>query len=284
MLSESENALSNAEKFMEQLTKDLSLLDGANIHSLMGSETQVLQLLNLLEAAENEAGVIEMELDKYENVLQQARVAMASVGEKNVSLETANRNNRLLSDELSQLIVQLDVPHALQGVLNDADLTTTSGLQNAIAASKVLQRAMSAELVPGLEKMTGVQEQRRRFDKWRAKFSQTVSRQLNNLFIHLGNDLGETGSQSSKSSGSSQTTVSLAKHNRLHSQLQMYAPLMHWLQAMDRRCYDELLKVYTTSIGKLYERDMKQFFDEARTKIMVVRDKKRNYIINTFRL
>ena len=37
----------------------------------------------------------------------------------------------------------------------------------------------------GLEKMFGVQEQRRRFEKWRGKFSQTVSRQLNNLFIHL---------------------------------------------------------------------------------------------------
>ena len=71
----------------------------------MGSETQVLQLLNLLEAAEKEAGSIEVELDKYENILQQARVAMATVGEKNVSLETANRNNRLLLDEMNSLVV-----------------------------------------------------------------------------------------------------------------------------------------------------------------------------------
>lgn len=33
--------------------------------------------------------------------------------------------------------------------------------------------------------MTAVQEQRRQLDKWRAKFSPTVTRQLNNLFIHL---------------------------------------------------------------------------------------------------
>ena len=66
----------------------------------MGSEAQVIQLLNLLEAAENEAATIETELDKYENILLQARVAMTTVGEKNVSLETANRNNRLLLMEL----------------------------------------------------------------------------------------------------------------------------------------------------------------------------------------
>ena len=71
----------------------------------MGSEAQVMQLLSLLEAAEKEAGGIETELDKYENVLQQARVAMTTVGEKNVSLETANNNNRLLLSELNTLVV-----------------------------------------------------------------------------------------------------------------------------------------------------------------------------------
>ncbi len=32
LLSQSNNALSNAEKFMEQLAKDLSLLDGVRTH------------------------------------------------------------------------------------------------------------------------------------------------------------------------------------------------------------------------------------------------------------
>ena len=73
----------------------------------MGSEAQVIQLLNLLEASENEAAVIENELDRYENVLLQARVALATVGEKNVSLETANRNNRLLLMELNNLVVSI---------------------------------------------------------------------------------------------------------------------------------------------------------------------------------
>lgn len=77
----------------------------------MGSETQVIQLLNLLEDSEKEAGWIESELDKYENVLQQARVAMTTVGEKNVSLETANSNNRLLLSELNVLVVQATIIH-----------------------------------------------------------------------------------------------------------------------------------------------------------------------------
>ena len=58
----------------------------------------------------------------------------------------------------------------------------------------------------------------------------------------------------------------------------MYAPLMHWLKATDRGCYEKLLEVYTTSISKLYERDLRQFFDEARAKVMGLREKKRNTI------
>ena len=65
----------------------------------------MVQLLELLEAAEAEAAGIERELDDYEAVLHRARIAMATVGEKNVSLETANRNNRLLLDEMSHLVV-----------------------------------------------------------------------------------------------------------------------------------------------------------------------------------
>ena len=71
----------------------------------MGSEAQVMQLLSLLEKAENEAAAIENELERYENILAQARVAMATVGEKNLSLETANRNNRFLLMDLNNLVV-----------------------------------------------------------------------------------------------------------------------------------------------------------------------------------
>ena len=76
------------------------------MHSLMGSETQVVQLQELLEATEAEAAGIERELDDSERgLLHRARIARATVSEKNVSLETANRNNRLLLDEMSHLVV-----------------------------------------------------------------------------------------------------------------------------------------------------------------------------------
>ena len=56
------------------------------MHSLMGSETQVVQLQELLEATEVEAAGMERELDDYEAVLHRARIARAPVSEKSASL------------------------------------------------------------------------------------------------------------------------------------------------------------------------------------------------------
>lgn len=43
----------------------------------------------------------------------------------------------------------LDIPHSQQVTLNNPDLNSPTGLQNAIIAAKSLQRAMNAELKPG---------------------------------------------------------------------------------------------------------------------------------------
>lgn len=44
---------------------------------------------------------------------------------------------------------------------------------------------MNAQIHPALVRLKAIQEQRRRFEKWKAKFSQILSRHLNNLFIHM---------------------------------------------------------------------------------------------------
>lgn len=44
---------------------------------------------------------------------------------------------------------------------------------------------MNAQIHPALVRLKAIQEQKRRFEKWKAKFSQILSRHLNNLFIHM---------------------------------------------------------------------------------------------------
>ncbi|XP_065092557.1 exocyst complex component 1 [Ochlerotatus camptorhynchus] len=258
LIGECDYAISNAEQFMEQLGKNLQELDGANIQSVLASEKQVDALMDQIEAAISEAEKVEKRLDDYDEILCHIRDTMEKMGEKNQMIEIANTNNVKLLQELEKVVFQLDLPHVHQLALSDTDLTP-KGLPAAIAAGKALQTAMNSDIDPALLRLTAVQDQRKRFEKWKAKFSQTVSRHLNNLFIHLGN-LGDSQGQHS-------SDLTLPKHNSVHKELSAYAELMHWMKAMDRKAYDGLIKVYTSSLSKVYDRDIRLFFEAAKQSI-----------------
>lgn len=86
-----------------------------------------------------------------------------------------------------------------------------------------------------------------------------------------GNDAGETLSFHA-------SDLTLPKHSSVHRELELYTELMHWCKAMDRKAYTTLTKVYTNSLRKLYELDIKQFFEEAKQQISGMREKKGKYI------
>lgn len=268
LMGESEFAISDAEKFIEQLGKSLVELDGANVQSVLTSEKQVNALLEHLDSAIGEAERIEQRLDGYDEILCHIRDTMEKMGEKNSMIEIANTNNHELLRGLELIVQQLDLPYNYQKALTEPDLTTPVGLNAAVAAANALQQCLeSAEAIDqNLLRLAAVQEQRKRMDKWKMKFSQTTSRHLNNMFIHLGNDLGGGGGANSGGMNE-ETRLILPKHTIVHQKLAPFAELMHWLKAMDRKAYDQLAKIYTNSLSKIYDREIKQFFDIARNQI-----------------
>lgn len=147
-----------------------------------------------------------------------------------------------------------------QIALIDADLTNSNSLREATVAAKELQAVMNAEIHPALVQLTAVQEQKKRFDKWKTKFAHVLSRHLNNLFIHIGNDTSKL-----KIFGSE---LNLPIRSQFHKELSAYTSLMHWCKVMERKAYIALMKVYTSSMAKLYERDIKQFIEEAKHRVV----------------
>ncbi|XP_052872288.1 exocyst complex component 1 [Anopheles cruzii] len=272
LISECDYAISNAELFMEDLGLNLLQLDGANIQSVLASEKQVQVLMERIEEAISEAEKVEQRLDNYDEILCHVRDTMEKMGEKNQMIEIANVNNVRLLQELEKVVSQLDLPHAHQLALTDTDLTP-KGLPAAIAAAKALQMAMNSDIDPALLRLTAVQDQRKRFEKWKAKFSQTISRHLNNLFIHLGN-LGDSHDTSVKE-------LTLPKHYHVHKELSTLMELMHWMKTMDRKAYDALIKVYTASLSKVYDRDIRTFFENAKQALSEKRFNSREDVNNS---
>ena len=61
--------------------------------------------------------------------------------------------------------------------------------------------------------------------------------------------------------------LTLPPHTNIHSKLNPFAPLMHWTKSLDVNAYESLSKTYANSISKLYERDIRMFFEEAKQRI-----------------
>ncbi|XP_066588427.1 exocyst complex component 1 [Prorops nasuta] len=251
-------AVSNAELFMETLAKNLSILDGENVQSVLASEARVAQLMNSIDTAIEEATVVESRLIAYDEALGRIREVMARVGQKNQAIHTANDNAKHLLDQLNAIISQLDIPENHLRTLNDAELP--GGKEDLSLAGAALLKAINAPLLPGMDKLSAVTEQRRRLDKLKAKFSLIVARHLNNLFIHLGNDVGDTSM--------SMTDLVLPAHQAVHHELEPYTELMQLLRSLDNKAFVQLTKVYTRTMSMLYKRDLKHFFEEARNKLI----------------
>lgn len=60
-----------------------------------------------IEAAINEASLVEAQLTVYDEALGRIREAMERVGQKNQAIHVANRNARLLLEQLEVVIVSI---------------------------------------------------------------------------------------------------------------------------------------------------------------------------------
>lgn len=90
---------------MEVLARDLSLLDGENVQSVLASDVDVL--MEQLEIAINEADKIEKRLDSYDEKLSHIRDTMEAMGKKTTTISIVNKNNLLLYKELEKIVVSV---------------------------------------------------------------------------------------------------------------------------------------------------------------------------------
>ncbi|KAL7644538.1 UNVERIFIED_CONTAM: hypothetical protein RMT77_004074 [Armadillidium vulgare] len=259
LILKSDSAVSDAEAFAEQLSKDLTMLDGANIHSMMASESQVKALMEMIDAALLEADKIEKRLNNYDEILLYVKDSIEKMAEKNFFIEQTNANNRQLLETVNQLITQLEFPQEYEKFLTNPAFQINN-LTPVIEAAKALETVIDAQIPPHLIHLQAVKDQKKRFERLRSEFSKHLARNLNNLFIYHGNDPGESLSFHAEK-------LALPRHSNIHNELMPYAPLMHWMRNLDPKAFQKLRQTYSNSMSKLYERDIKIFFDEAKQPI-----------------
>ncbi|XP_068175070.1 exocyst complex component 1 isoform X1 [Antennarius striatus] len=283
MMEMCEYAISNAEAFAEQLSRELQVLDGANIQSIMASEKQVNILMQLLDEALGEVDTIEGKLSSYEEMLQSVKDQMDQISQSNRLIQISNTNNGKLLDEIQFLVNYMDLSKGHIRALQEGDLTSPKGIEACINASEALLQCMNVALRPGHDKLRAVTQQQLLFAELRDTFARRLTNHLNNVFVHQFNHfshfkmtipqfyrsscLSLPGHDQSSTLSQHTAELTLPKHSPLHRDLLRYAKLMEWLKNTYKEKYEGLSRTYVDYMSRLYEREIKDFFEVAKIKM-----------------
>uniref|UniRef100_A0A3Q1AM17 Exocyst complex component 1 n=1 Tax=Amphiprion ocellaris TaxID=80972 RepID=A0A3Q1AM17_AMPOC len=267
MMEMCEYAISNAEAFAEKLFKELQVLDGANIQSIMASEKQVNILMQLLDEALGEVDTIEGKLSSYEEMLQSVKEQMDQISQSNRLIQISNTNNGKLLDEIQFLVNYMDLSKGHIRALQEGDLTSPKGIEACINASEALLQCMNVALRPGHDKLMAVKQQQLLFAELRDTFARRLTNHLNNVFVHQVTILLQHGHDQSSTLSQHTAELTLPKHSPLHRDLLRYAKLMEWLKNTHREKYEGLSRTYVDYMSRLYEREIKDFFEVAKIKM-----------------
>ncbi|KAM9797742.1 exocyst complex component 1 isoform 2-T2 [Syngnathus typhle] len=283
MMEVCEYAISNAEAFAERLSRELQVLDGANIQSIMASEKQVNILMQLLDEALGEVDTIEGKLSSYEEMLQSVKDQMDQISQSNRLIQISNTNNGKLLDEIQFLVHNMDLSKGHIRALRDGDLSSPKGIEACINGTEALLQCMNVAFLPGHDKLMAVKQHQDLFTELRDTFARRLTNHLNNVFVHQFNHfshfkmtiphfyrsscLSLPGHDQTSTLSQHTMELTLPKHSPLHRDLLRYAKLMEWLKITHREKYEGLSRTYVDYMSRLYEREIKDFFEIAKIKM-----------------
>uniref|UniRef100_A0A8C4MT86 Exocyst complex component 1 n=1 Tax=Equus asinus asinus TaxID=83772 RepID=A0A8C4MT86_EQUAS len=278
MMEGCECAISNAEAFAERLSRELQVLDGANIQSIMASEKQVNILMKLLDEALKEVDQIELKLSSYEEMLQSVKEQMDQISESNHLIHLSNTNNVKLLSEIEFLVNHMDLAKGHIKALQEGDLASSRGIEACTNAADALLQCMNVALRPGHDMLLAVKEQQQHFSELREQFARRLANHLNNVFVQQFTQallqlynrsyfLSVPGHDQSSTLAQHSVELTLPNHHPFHRDLLRYAKLMEWLKSTDYGKYEGLTKNYMDYLSRLYEREIKDFFEVAKIKM-----------------
>ncbi|XP_078067672.1 exocyst complex component 1-like [Mustelus asterias] len=265
LMEQFDQSISNSEAFAEKMSKDLHVLDEANIRSIIVSEKQVTEMMELIDVGLVEVKNIEQTLQTYEELLQTVKEQMDHIHQSNYQLQVIDCNQQKLLEEVIFLVHNLDLAKEHQHALRNGDLSTPESLQACIVAVEALNNCMNVKLFPGHRKLQSVAEQLIKFENLRQLFESRFIRYINTMFVLQGNDQNMSLMQQSGE-------LIFPNHKLYQDELLPYSPLMAWIKSNSPAIFADLSKVYAENIRKLYDKQTKEFFDLVKYRLTGIKE------------
>ncbi|XP_064015383.1 exocyst complex component 1-like [Pogoniulus pusillus] len=258
LMEEYKPFVNNSMAFAEQLSKDLHVLDEANLRAMISSEKQVTQLMTFIDEALAEVARVEETLQVWDELLGGVKQQMDQIYQENSLLQRIISNEQRLMDEILFLTTHLDLSREHCDVLRRADLSSPSSVEACTAAAEALAGCMSTQIQPGYRKLQSVAEQLILFESLKQNLESSFITHITNIFKLQGNVQVSSPSQPIDK-------LCAPSHELHHEQLLPYTPLMAWLRNANLALFCDLPKVYAQNLSRLYEQEIKAFFERAQT-------------------
>ncbi|KAM7160745.1 exocyst complex component 1-like isoform 2-T2 [Macrochelys suwanniensis] len=256
LMEEYEPIVNNSMAFAEKLSKDLQVLDEANLQAIISSEKQVTLLMGSIDEALAEVAKVEETLQVYDELLGSVKQQMDHIQQGNSLLHQIDSNHEKLMSEILFLTSNLDLSEKHRQVLSRGDLSSPSKVKACIAAAEALSSCMNVQIQPGYRKLQAIAEQLIMFETLKQNFENSFISHITSIFELQGN-------------GQVPVRMQLAcklispNHGPYHDDLLPYTPLMAWLKNANPILFHDLPKVYAWNLNRLYEREIKAFFELA---------------------
>ncbi|XP_074691512.1 exocyst complex component 1-like [Strix aluco] len=258
LMEEYEPLVNNSVAFAEQLSNDLHVLDEANLRAIISSEKQVTQLMSSIDEALVEVARVEETLQIYDELLGSVKQQMDHIHQENSLLHCIISNKTRLMDEILFLTTHLSLSREHCDALSQADLSSPSRVKACIAAAEALSACMNIQVQPGYRKLQSVAEQLIMFETLKQNFESSFISHITSIFELQGNaQVSALGQPIDK--------LSAPSHGLHHEELVPYTPLMAWLRNANPVLFCDLPKVYAQKLSRLYDREIKAFFEQAKT-------------------
>ncbi|XP_009944548.1 PREDICTED: exocyst complex component 1-like, partial [Leptosomus discolor] len=230
----------------------------ANLRAIMSSEKQVTQLMSSIDEALAEVARVEETLQIYDELLGSVKQQMDHIHRENSLLHLIVSNKTRLMDEILFLTTHLNLSREHCDALSQADLSSPSRVKACIAAAEALSGCMNIQIQPGYRKLQSVAEQLIMFE--------TLKQNFENAFIsHITRIFELQGNAQVPAFGQPIDKLSAPSHGLHHEELVPYTPLMTWLRNVNPVLFCDLPKVYAQNLSRLYDREIKAFFEQAKT-------------------
>jgi hypothetical protein len=282
----SELSAKNMDTLEHDIKSEIARVEaGSWLNHLDQKDDRVEAVEKMLDRAIAECDELEGLLTLYNVELSSLNEDIAFIEAQSQGLQVQTANQRLLQSELQQLVETISITADQLEPLRRERIGKVAGLEAIESALVLLYKALMTidpAIIEGsrasttgdmtkltsnsgfgnseLASMQALQEKKDRYLRESAMF---LDRLKQHMTITFGAAFMQTKDVLANldKSGTSSTRANVDAHDAGRNMLWMFSPLILFTKEIDRRCWDEMLRMYQTQAGQVYQ-------DEVRDNIL----------------